>query len=144
MTFGRSVGDGTGNQLRQPAMLVIVLTLGDPLPWCFSNLAARVWIPVVCVFTLRWRAALVYLALCEPDAPVHDLARHRDNTENDAGGISQIVESHHTVVSPSSVIQTTPIVRLIRGTTPGRGTGRRQSVGLHGVTVDPDETRHIS
>ncbi len=32
---------------------------------------------------------LVYLALCEPDAPAHDLARHRDNTENAAGGISR-------------------------------------------------------
>ncbi len=96
------------------------------------------------MFTQLGRAALVYLALCEPGAPAHDLARHRDSTENDAGGISQIVEIHHTVISPCSVIQTTPIVRLIRGATPGRGTGRRQSVGLHGVTVDPDETRHIS
>ncbi len=81
----------------------------------YSTYANKVLIQVVDRVTLLFRAALVQHALCEPDAPIHDLVLRRDNTDG-AGVIitDQIVINRHTGVSLYSVVLTTRIVRLIK------------------------------
>ncbi len=90
------------------------------------------------MLTLLCRAALVHHALCEPDAPVHDLELRQGNIGIGVIITDQVVTSHHTEVDPSSVILTTQIVRQITPVTLGRGAGRHLLVGRHGVAVDPD------
>ncbi len=74
--------------------------------------------------TLLFRAALVQHALCEPDAPIHDLVLRRDNTDG-AGVIitDQIVSNRHTGVGDD----------LYSSSNQGRQLG-----GHYGLAVDLD------
>ncbi len=110
----------------------------NQIPWHTSTLATRVLVSVVDRLTLLGRAALVHLALCEPDAPGHDLGLRQGNIGIGVIISDQVVTSHHTGVDATSVILTTQTVRQITFVTRGRGADRRLLVGRHGVAVDPD------